>query len=47
MQNEVMNLDANKETLPTYETPKVQVMTETELLSAIQINAGATSWWVM
>jgi hypothetical protein len=37
----------NEETLPVYETPKVQVMTETELLSAIQINAGGTSWWVM
>jgi hypothetical protein len=36
-----------KETLPQYETPKVQVMTETELLSVVQINAGATSWWVM
>lgn len=40
-----MNETLNIETLPTYETPQIQVMTETELLSAIQINAGATSWW--
>jgi len=42
MKNEETNV-----TLPEYETPKVQVMTETELLSAIQINAAGTSWWVM
>ena len=32
---------------PQYERPEIQVMNEAELLSAIQINAGATSWWVM
>ncbi len=48
-----MNQEANvlreeKEiSLPNYETPKIQVLTEPELLSAIQINAGATSWRLM
>ena len=46
MKDEAVTLETEV-TLPQYETPKVQVMTETELLSAIQINAGATSWWVM
>ena len=47
MEKDSKSFEATQETLPTYETPKIQVMTETELLSAIQINAGATSWWVM
>jgi hypothetical protein len=30
-----------------YVRPAVRVMSEAELLSAMQINAGGTSWWVM
>lgn len=33
--------------MPAYERPSVRVMSESELLSAMQINAGGTSWWVM
>jgi hypothetical protein len=47
MNDETLALEEKTDILPTYETPKIQVMTETEILSAIQINAGATSWWVM
>jgi hypothetical protein len=46
MKDETIALETEKN-VPQYETPKIQVMTETQLLSAIQINAGATSWWVM
>ena len=33
--------------LPEYVRPSVRVMSESELLSAMQINAAGTSWWVM
>jgi hypothetical protein len=41
------NLVEAREVKPKYERPEIQVMSETELLSAIQINAVGTSWWVM
>jgi hypothetical protein len=47
MKNETLALEEKTEVLPQYETPKIQIMTETELLSVVQINAGTTSWWTM
>jgi hypothetical protein len=40
-------LEETIDTKPAYERPEIKVMSETELLSAIQINAVGTSWWVM
>lgn len=32
---------------PQYETPRIRVMTEQEVLSAFQVTAaGTTMWWV-
>lgn len=32
---------------PKYETPRIRVMTEEEVLSAFQVTAAGTSmWWV-
>jgi hypothetical protein len=47
MNHETPVLDEIQETKPAYERPEIKVMSETELLSAIQINAVGTSWWVM
>jgi hypothetical protein len=47
MDHEMKPLEAVQSNLPKYERPEIQVMNETELLSAIQINAAGTSWWVM
>lgn len=34
------------DTKPAYETPKVKVMDEAEVLTAFQVTAaGATMWW--
>jgi hypothetical protein len=39
--------EINAAQLPEYVRPSIRVMSESELLSAMQINAGGTSWWVM
>jgi hypothetical protein len=46
MENQIVD-KASDAKLPKYERPQIQVMNESELLSAIQINAAGTSWWVM
>ena len=46
-QAHVAHTDINGAELPEYVRPSVRVMSETELLSAMQINAGVTSWWGM
>jgi hypothetical protein len=34
-----------KEQKPKYETPKIKVLTEEEVLSAFQVTAAGTSMW--
>ena len=38
---------AAQSTLPVYETPRLTVMNEDEVLSAFQVPVVATTWWVM
>lgn len=34
-----------EDTRPRYETPKVQVMTEREILNTFQITQAMATWW--
>jgi hypothetical protein len=34
-----------KQNRPAYETPKIQVMSEREILNTFQIVQAVTSWW--
>ena len=37
---------ANQETTrPAYETPKIQVMTEREILNTFQVTQAMVTWW--
>lgn len=52
MQRETVEQLASREEgtisqMPEYVRPSVRVMSESELLSATQINAAGTSWWIM
>jgi len=33
------------ETLPQYETPKIEVMTERDVLNTFQITQAMQTWW--
>jgi len=47
--NEVIatpELDKNLE-LPVYETPRIQVMSEREILNTFQITQSMNTWWTM
>jgi hypothetical protein len=40
-------MPVKSEPKPKYETPKIKVMTEEEVLSAFQVTAAGTNmWWV-
>jgi hypothetical protein len=47
MNHDSIVLEETVDAKPVYERPEIKLMSETELLSAIQINAAGTSWWVM
>lgn len=52
MQRETIELqqasrDESRGENPEYVRPSIRVMSESELLSAMQVNAGVTSWWGM
>ena len=51
MQRESIERQSSEENigtrLPEYVRPSIRVMSENELLTAMQINAAGTSWWVM
>ena len=40
------NMDASAEQ-PVYETPRVTVMDEAEVLKAFQFTSAGVTWWVM
>lgn len=42
----VENVDVTAEQ-PVYETPRVTVMDEAEVLKAFQFTSAGISWWVM
>ena len=39
--------ESAKSSLPKYETPKITVMDEQEVLKAFQITSAGISWWTM
>jgi hypothetical protein len=39
--------DANKTELPRYETPRIQAMTEKEILNSFQITQSMGVWWAV
>jgi len=39
------NGDANKPELPRYETPRIQAMSEKEILNSFQITQSMGVWW--
>lgn len=43
---EVSSLSNNVE-LPVYESPKIKLMNEEEVLSMFQITSAGITWWVM
>jgi len=38
--------DSTRGERPRYETPRIQVMTESEILNAFQITQSMATWWV-
>jgi hypothetical protein len=38
--------DAGHRELPAYETPRIRVMTEQEILNSFQLTQSMPSWWV-
>jgi hypothetical protein len=34
------------ESLPQYETPRIRVMTEKEILNSFQVTQAMASWWL-
>jgi hypothetical protein len=36
----------NDKVRPTYEPPKIQVMTEREILNTFQVTQAMVTWWV-
>ena len=46
--HEVPNRPANtKESIPEYESPKIRVMDEKEVLQVFQITSAGATWWGM
>jgi len=40
-------VDAKAQTLPRYEAPKIQAMSEKEILNSFQITQSMGSWWTI
>ncbi len=40
-------MHATLQSKPTYETPRIRVMTEKEILNTFQVTQAMASWWVM
>jgi hypothetical protein len=46
-QIEIQNTGANAKTLPRYEAPKIQAMSEKEILDSFQITQSMGAWWAV
>jgi len=42
----VVNQAQNKSKLPRYETPRIQAMSEKDILNTFQITQSMGAWWV-
>jgi hypothetical protein len=42
---DTQNTEAQPQTLPRYETPKIQAMSEKEILNSFQITQSMAGWW--
>jgi hypothetical protein len=44
--NEVVAVTKPAETRPTYERPRIQEMSEREILNTFQVTQAMQTWWV-
>ena len=42
---DTQNTEAQAQTLPRYEAPKIQAMSEKEILNSFQITQSMAGWW--
>jgi hypothetical protein len=47
MQNEIAAQAETKTDLPRYETPRIQAMSEKEILNSFQITQSMGGWWTV
>lgn len=47
MSEQVQNQTADKAERPHYETPRIQAMSEKDILSSFQITQSMGSWWAV
>jgi hypothetical protein len=43
---DTQNTEAQAQTLPRYEAPKIQAMSEKDILNSFQITQSMGAWWV-
>jgi hypothetical protein len=41
------NTEANAQSLPRYEAPKIQAMSEKDILNSFQITQSMGAWWTV
>jgi hypothetical protein len=44
---DTQNTEAQAQTLPRYEAPKIQAMSEKEILNSFQITQSMGGWWTV
>jgi hypothetical protein len=47
MKEQVAPVMEQSRELPAYEPPRIQVMTEREILNTFQITQSMNTWWIM
>jgi hypothetical protein len=45
MADQALPVTAQKSDKPTYESPRIQVMSEREILNTFQITQAMSTWW--
>ena len=47
MEQATLDQTAERAELPTYEPPRIQVMSERDILKSFQITQSMNTWWTM